>query len=77
MEDRCICCGEIVPEGRQVCPSCEARINRAEPRRNTCKYCGIRVSKYITVCTECYKKLPLVRRLIAAGDEIKRQIGVK
>lgn len=20
--DRCVCCGEIVPEGRQVCPSC-------------------------------------------------------
>lgn len=24
MEDRCICCGEIVPEGRQVCGKCEA-----------------------------------------------------
>lgn len=23
-ENRCICCGEIIPEGRQVCPSCEA-----------------------------------------------------
>ena len=23
MEDRCICCGEIIPEGRQVCPQCE------------------------------------------------------
>ena len=22
-EDRCICCGEIVPEGRQVCWKCE------------------------------------------------------
>lgn len=22
-EDRCICCGEIVPEGRMVCPNCE------------------------------------------------------
>lgn len=21
-EDRCVCCGEIIPEGRQVCPSC-------------------------------------------------------
>lgn len=21
--DRCICCGEIIPEGRQVCPECE------------------------------------------------------
>ena len=24
MEERCICCGEIIPEGRQVCPNCEA-----------------------------------------------------
>lgn len=23
MEDRCVCCGEIIPEGRQVCPMCE------------------------------------------------------
>ena len=30
MEDRCVCCGEIVPEGRQVCPTCEAG---AAPKR--------------------------------------------
>ena len=23
MENRCVYCGEIIPEGRQVCPSCE------------------------------------------------------
>lgn len=24
MEDnRCICCGEIIPEGMHICPSCE------------------------------------------------------
>lgn len=23
MENRCIVCGEIIPEGRQVCPMCE------------------------------------------------------
>ena len=22
MCDRCVCCGEIIPEGRQVCPQC-------------------------------------------------------
>ena len=21
--DRCVCCGEIVPEGRQICPQCK------------------------------------------------------
>ena len=23
MEDRCICCGEIIPEGQQVCKMCQ------------------------------------------------------
>lgn len=23
MSNRCVCCGEIIPEGRQVCPNCE------------------------------------------------------
>lgn len=22
-EDRCICCGSIIPEGQQVCPLCQ------------------------------------------------------
>lgn len=25
MEDRCICCGAIVPEGMMVCPMCERK----------------------------------------------------
>lgn len=27
-EDRCVCCGEIVPEGRMVCPVCEKRAEK-------------------------------------------------
>jgi hypothetical protein len=23
--DRCVCCGDIIPEGRQVCPQCECK----------------------------------------------------
>lgn len=30
MEDRCVCCGEIVPEGRMVCQQCE---DKAEEMR--------------------------------------------
>lgn len=28
MEERCICCGEIIPEGRQVCINCENNAER-------------------------------------------------
>ena len=23
--NQCVCCGEIIPEGRQVCPTCESK----------------------------------------------------
>jgi predicted nucleic acid-binding Zn ribbon protein len=26
MEDRCVCCGEAVPEGRQICGACERAV---------------------------------------------------
>ena len=35
-EDRCICCGAIIPEGRQVCPICE---HKAENRVAPCVAC--------------------------------------
>lgn len=25
-DNRCICCGAPIPEGRQVCPECERRV---------------------------------------------------
>lgn len=27
MDNTCVMCGEIIPEGRQVCPICEAKTN--------------------------------------------------
>ena len=27
MEDKCVCCGRIIPEGLQVCPQCNAQAN--------------------------------------------------
>ena len=37
MEDRCIVCGEIIPEGRQVCPNCEEEQRRQTDKRRTIK----------------------------------------
>lgn len=33
--DRCVCCGEIVPEGRQVCPQCENGAEQNENKKTT------------------------------------------
>ncbi len=31
MEDRCICCGKVVPEGTMVCPDCLAKASDNVP----------------------------------------------
>lgn len=28
--DRCVCCGEIIPEGRMVCPNCLLTVKEIE-----------------------------------------------
>ena len=30
MEDTCVICGRVIPEGRQVCPACEQKQNETE-----------------------------------------------
>ena len=58
MEDRCIVCGEIIPEGRQVCPICEKQSNvqkyftPEEVRRMTAK----EVRDNYSAITESMKK---------------------
>ena len=32
MENRCVCCGEIIPEGRQICLQCEGLILIEKPK---------------------------------------------
>ena len=29
-DNRCVCCGRIIPEGRQVCPICEKNAGKRE-----------------------------------------------
>jgi hypothetical protein len=42
MAERCVCCGEIIPEGRQVCPNCEHHIAdvRKKDELEPCPVCG-------------------------------------
>ena len=36
--ERCICCGEIIPEGRSVCPSCLVATKEMEIRKKHKKH---------------------------------------
>ena len=33
MDNTCVCCGEIIPEGRQVCPRCEYNLANCEVKK--------------------------------------------
>lgn len=38
-EEKCVCCADTIPEGRQVCPNCntkEPKIEKLKP----CPFCG-------------------------------------
>ena len=39
MSERCVCCGDIIPEGQQVCPSCK-KGERKMAELKPCPFCG-------------------------------------
>ena len=46
MEDHCVACGEVIPEGRQVCPICNREyegvpaLSRTDNETLICPECG-------------------------------------
>ena len=50
MDNRCVCCGAEVPEGRQVCPTCEVKNDVIVAR---CSICGAIVKPGIEICPMC------------------------
>ena len=34
-DNRCVCCGEIIPEGQQVCMNCQKKAENGEQKETT------------------------------------------
>jgi hypothetical protein len=55
-ENRCVCCGEIIPEGRQVCPSCAGDVdpkvitNPVKAIRAFCMECSCGQTSEVKAC---------------------------
>ena len=67
MENRCVICGTVIPEGRQVCPGCEDGKNpvAAKPGKcfsgsgvtwwYVCGFCRTSINPNDKYCHECGK----------------------
>ena len=74
--ERCVCCGKVIPEGRQVCVICGYK---AEKKVKKCRYCGkeIKSKDCGGICANCYDKKPLVKKLVKIFRVIKKECGVE
>lgn len=46
--ERCVVCGEIIPEGRQICLACESK----PKRKHSCKGCTKRYAGCHSTCPD-------------------------
>ena len=77
MENRCVCCGEIIPEGRQVCPRCEKEVSGKMSVRDTyLKDYGITDSDAKTIISFCRSATGYDQQLILqAAQEVYPEIA--
>ena len=80
-EERCVCCGEIIPEGRQVCPACESKVRTDRILADLKKLLTIKVGNSWTQLGYCSKlygsdgaETKRARANWAAYDEVLRMI---
>ena len=59
-EDRCVCCGEVIPEGRMVCPICLAKLKDAPTTLRTMTPEERKKGKWYLRDTTRYGRLPYV-----------------
>ena len=57
MENRCICCGDIIPEGRQVCPQCERKEAADDLDYSGC---NLRRDSSCRGCVDCSRQAAMV-----------------
>lgn len=63
MEERCVCCGGIIPEGRQVCPACSERSTpRAERAQAELKVAFDRLSEATINAIAALERLEMVTK---------------
>ena len=72
MTDNCVCCGDILPEGRMVCPICEKHAVRGVDKKSAlCEY----LKKHHTGKGRAIHSMDLQRLFSIDGRNLRRKIS--
>lgn len=81
MENRCVCCGSVIPEGRQVCRECEVKagMNREGYKDPTAEQAlwGIRKEERVRALEEKYGVHRGDKILIKNMEEVRDEKGIR
>ena len=72
MTDHCVCCGDILPEGRMVCPQCERQeIRGADKKSAICAF----LKEHHTGKSRAIHSKELQRLFLIDGRNLRRKIS--
>lgn len=81
MENSCVCCGSIIPEGRQVCRECEVKagMNREGYKDPTAEQAlwGVRKEERVRALEEKYGVHRGDKILIENMEEVRDEKGIR
>lgn len=81
MENRCVCCDSIIPEGRQVCKECEVKagMNREGYKDPTAEQAlwGVRKEERVRALEEKYGVHRGDKILIENMEEVRDEKGIR
>jgi len=78
-DNLCVICGNVIPEGRQACPNCEAQVDASANRiMSPCKNCTDRCIGCHTTCGDyAIYKQELERRRTEVKAENEKEAFVR
>lgn len=71
----CVCCGAVIPEGRQVCPICEHKAERPTAPCVACRYSErIRRNKLMVFCQLRGVEVPILHTCENGDRKTEKEI---
>ena len=76
MENRCIVCGAIIPEGRQICPNCENGYTPKQERNEELNELRVYMPTFADVKKKIDEMKQAADRLLQITKEFRETISI-